>query len=123
MKTLNPYQIKWSIVTINGKLTKKIASKASKLGYMSMNGALARHSGNEEILTQEEAKLISFLKSENKEGTATIITDKQFGLSVTTFGVAANVDVPLKNALILKDGTRTMIVPVTKWQIRHTVNF
>lgn len=121
--TLNAYQIKWSIVKLDSKITKKIAAKASKLGYSVMSGALVRHSAKEEILTQEESKLISLLKFERKSGIAVIITDKQFGMTTISYNGAANLNVNLNNAIVLEEGQRVTVVPVTTEQLKHSVKF
>jgi hypothetical protein len=123
MKTLNAFNIKWSVVTTETKLTKKIISKASKFGYSTMNGALVRHSGSEETLTNEESKLISMLKFEGKTGVATIITDKQFGLSNISYNGTSSIAKPFTKGIALTDAFKIMTIPVTDEQLKHQVKF
>ena len=123
MKNLNAYQIKWSVVVLESKLTKKVINTAHKYGFTTMNGALVRCSGNEDVLTNEESKLISALKFDNRCGIATIITDKQFGLSNISYNGLSSVPKPFTKAIALVDGFRVMIIPVTDMQLKHQVKF
>lgn len=123
MKKANAYQIKWSVVVLNSKLTIKVINKAAKYGYTTINCALVRHSGNEEVLTDMESKLISMLRFEKKQGIATIITDKQFGLASISYNGLSSVSKPFKKAIALVDGFKVMTIPVTDMQLKHQVNF
>lgn len=117
MKT--SYQINWSIVTINSKLTKAIAAKAAKLNYSNFNGALIGFGS----ALNNTSKLIEILKESGKEGSATIITDKQFGLITVTYGVAARITSTLNQVIILKTENSNVLIPVTKMQISNSIKF
>lgn len=123
MKHLTAYQIKWSVVTLDSKLTKSIIKKASKFGYTQMSGALVRHSGKEDVLLENESKLISMLRFEDKQGRATIITDKQFGLACITFDSSVSVPAPFTRAIALLDGYKLTAFPVTENQLKHQIRF
>lgn len=115
----NSYQIKWSIFTINGKLTKKIIQKAAKLNYSSFNGALIGFGS----ALNNAGKLIEILKQEGKSGTSTIITDKQFGMITITYGIAAKIDSILESFIILKTENSNVLIPVTKLQLKNSTVF
>lgn len=121
---MNPYNIKWSIITVNsGKITKQLMTKLAKFGYARYSDNTAiRHSPNSEVANARQKEAIAVLKDADKDGSAIIITDKQFGLSTVTYNGISK-QTALKNSKVIVDGKRVVTIPVTEDQIKAIVKF
>lgn len=93
MKTLNPYKIKWVIISKNGK-------------YISWD-----HGANDE-------HLLSKIKLKKGE-IAHIITDKQYGLIQIDY--TGKIKETILNTLVLRDGNTIYSIPVTTKQLNNVI--
>lgn len=98
-------------------------TKLAKFGYARYSDNTAiRHSPNSEVANARQKEAIAVLKDADKDGSAIIITDKQFGLSTVTYNGISK-QTALKNSKVIVDGKRVVTIPVTEDQIKAIVKF
>lgn len=121
----NPYAIKWSVIEVNGSLTKKIKSQILKADLLASfyGSTILLHAANDSIAKEKAAVIITILSSNNRTGASYTITDKQFGLMNISYNGVARYNGFLKNFLIAKDGCRVACIPVTSHQIKNATKF
>lgn len=127
---LNDLTIKWSIVMVDGYITKKIQEEVSRNRVIGGSPAIAdnaiyTHSANDDFAKKRNEEFIKILKRNNRSGRVITITDKQFGMSLNNYNGVAQIDkeTPISNYLIINRDSNVMTIPVTSEQIKNTIKF
>jgi hypothetical protein len=129
METLNALTIKWSIVIVDGYITKKIQEEIGRnkiIGGASITGnVISGYSANDEYVEKINKEYVKILTRNGKTGRIFTITDKQFGLSTINYdGCAKNTEVSENNLFIVSvDGASVRSYPVTKLQVKNQIKF
>lgn len=128
---LNDLTIKWSVVLVEGYITKKIQEEIKRnkvigIGSSISDNAIYTHSGNDEKAQVRNAEFVKILKRNDRTGRIITITDKQFGLSKINYSGVAEIDNsnPLSQYIVIIDGySKVMTIPVTSEQLKNQITF
>jgi len=120
---MNLLKLSWSIITIDGKITKQNQKKLWKIGVTPLQKNLfvgcsaTGHDGNIN-------SIIDVFNSSKRKTKANIykITDKQFGLISIDYGKLKEAQTPLKNNVNIEDAGRFVSIPMTTLQIQKSIS-
>lgn len=84
---------------------------------------ILRHYPNKEKAVEAANSIIQTLKSNNKGGRITFITDKQFGATLNSWNGVAKANNYTSHNIIAKSGNMVSNIPVTKMQVESAIKF
>ena len=119
---MNSLKLNWSIITIDGKITKQNQKKLWKIGVTPLQKNLfvgCKATGNDGNVNN----IIDIFNSSKRKTKANIykITDKQFGLMSIYYGKLKEAQTPLKNNVNIEDDGRFVSIPMTTMQIQKSI--
>lgn len=123
---LNPYTIKWAVIEIDQPITKTIKKAINRVEFSApfTTHSLLIHAGNSEAIIKRIEPILGILKKYKRTGKATIITDKQFGLTANGWSnTYPKLAKPFKKAIVLKEDGNITTIPVTQQQIKAAISF
>ena len=124
---LNGYHIKWGIVVIeNGSLSTSEANKISRACHTSVdkNSNTIMFASPLYLAEERFQSALNTLAVSGVNGKIYQITDKQYSLIANRWdGTVAECAKPFRHSVVIREGKRTSIVPMTSLQFNNGVEF